>query len=299
MPSWRTAVANFAIRWGRRQRPYESARLQRLTIWVIPLSFADATQQQQAGTDMTAVTIDDVIHDLSSIIDASWQQNSRLGFFPAMYRKVTVRIKEGVENGRFQNPPLMEHLDVVFANRYIEAYWQYRQGQQPTRAWAYTFDRAQDPHPSVLHHLLLGMNAHINLDLGIAAAQVCHDCPLDNLQSDFFAVNQVLAGLLDEVQEGVNQSSRLFRLVDSLGGQADETLGNFSLRRARQSAWEKAQALHPLPLEAYPTLINHYDRATLRLAQLICPPVSISQVFTAVASPARLPEPRDIIDTLV
>jgi hypothetical protein len=247
---------------------------------------------------MTAVTIDDVIRDLTDIIDECWQNNSRLGYFPAMYRKVTVRIKEGVANGRFEDAERMEHLDVVFAQRYIEAYQQQRQGLPPTRAWAYAFDRAQDPEPSVLHHLLLGMNAHINLDLGIAAAQVCHNCALDPLKNDFFEVNLVLAGLLDEVQEGVNQSSALFRLVDSLGGRADEAMGNFSIQRARQSAWEKAQALHQLAPEAHPALIDRYDRATGLIARLICPPFSLSQALTAVIGPAETPEPRAIIDAL-
>jgi hypothetical protein len=90
----------------------------------------------------TAVTIHDVIDELGEIIAECQQTNSRMGYFPAMYRKVTVRIKEGIENGRFDDPERLEHLDVVFAQRYLEAYRQYRQGQQPTLAWAYASDRA-------------------------------------------------------------------------------------------------------------------------------------------------------------
>lgn len=245
-----------------------------------------------------AETIDNVISDLTDIINECRQANSRLGYFPAMYRKVTVRIKEGVENGRFEDPERMERLDVTFAQRYIEAYRQHRQGQPPTRVWAYAFERCLDPQPSVLHHLLLGMNAHINLDLGIAAAQVCQDCALEPLKNDFFEVNQVLAGLLDEVQAGVNHSSPLFRAIDALGGRADEALGNFSIQRARHAAWEKAQALHQLAPEAHPALIDRYDLAASRLAQLICPPFSITDVFARLSRESDPLDPREIIDAL-
>ncbi|MGB4870723.1 MAG: DUF5995 family protein, partial [Candidatus Promineifilaceae bacterium] len=71
---------------------------------------------------MTGETIDDVIHDLTAIIDECREMDSRLGYFPAMYRKVTAQIKEGVENGRFEDGPRMIQLDVVFAQRYIDAY---------------------------------------------------------------------------------------------------------------------------------------------------------------------------------
>ncbi|MGB5061378.1 MAG: DUF5995 family protein [Candidatus Promineifilaceae bacterium] len=247
---------------------------------------------------MTGETIDDVIHDLTAIIDECREMDSRLGYFPAMYRKVTAQIKEGVENGRFEDGPRMIQLDVVFAQRYIDAYRQYRQGKQPTRAWAYTFERTEDPQPTVLQHLLLGMNAHINLDLGIAAAEVCRECEIVPLKNDFFAVNQVLAGLLDEVQDGVNQSSPLFQMMDTLGGSADEALGNFSIRRARHAAWETALALHAQPVAARAALIERYDQATSLLAKVICPPFYVVQRVTAVINQPDPPSPREIIDAL-
>jgi hypothetical protein len=222
----------------------------------------------------TAVTIQDVIDQLGEIIAECQQANSRLGYFPAMYRKVTVRIKEGVENGRFQDPDRLEHLDVVF-------------------------DRTQEPQHTVFQHLLLGMNAHINLDLGIAAAEVCQNCDLAPLKEDFFAINEVLAGLLDEVQDNLNQSSPLFQHIDSLGGRVDETLGNFSLRRARRAAWRKAIALHNLPPTDHPDAIYRYDRSTSRLAQIICPTGGVAQLLSSNISRHELEEPHQIISILL
>ena len=95
-----------------------------------------------------------------------------MGYFPALYRKVTVEVKRGIEERVFDDGPRMERLDVVFAKRYLDAFDAYMEGGAPTRAWVLAFETTGQWWPIVLQHLLLGMNAHINLDLGIAAARV-------------------------------------------------------------------------------------------------------------------------------
>jgi len=44
-------------------------------------------------------------------------------------------------------------------------------GQTPTESWVKAFDATEFWWLIVLQHLLMDMNAHINLDLGIAAAE--------------------------------------------------------------------------------------------------------------------------------
>lgn len=247
---------------------------------------------------MPALTIGEVITSLTEIIDDCKQENSRLGYFPAMYRKVTLRIDDGIRQGRFEDGRRMERLDVVFANRYIEAFHAYRQGKPTTRSWAFTFDMTQRSFPLVIQHLLLGMNAHINLDLGIAAAEVCRGQDLKSLKNDFFAVNAVLSSLLDEVQQSVNESSPLFRILDRLGWRADEALGNFSIRHARRSAWRKALELHQLPEGQLTTRIDAYDREVATLARLLCPPLELGDALLRVISDTETQEPRQIIEEL-
>jgi Family of unknown function (DUF5995) len=70
----------------------------------------------------------------------------------------------------FDSPERMARLGVNFANRYLAAYEGYRSGGAGTQSWKFAMDAAQEWWPIVLQHLLLAMNAHINLDLGIAAA---------------------------------------------------------------------------------------------------------------------------------
>ena len=120
-----------------------------------------------------ATAIDQVIAQLGDVIDRSLRERSRLGFFAALYRKVTIKVKEGIAAGRFDDGPRMERLDVTFANRYLEALARFRNGQPPTPCWLLSFETAATWAPIILQHLLLGMNAHINFDLGIAAATTC------------------------------------------------------------------------------------------------------------------------------
>jgi len=108
-----------------------------------------------------ARTIDDVIARLGDIVTYCRRTGSRLGYFPALYRKVTIQVKEDIAAGRFDDGARMETLDVRFANRYFEAFDQHRRGAMPTRSWAYGFAQAESPEPLILQHLMLGINAHI------------------------------------------------------------------------------------------------------------------------------------------
>jgi hypothetical protein len=248
---------------------------------------------------VTVETIEDVIRDLTGIIEDCWQRNSRLGYFPAMYRKVTLQIKEGVETGRFEDGERLERLDVAFAHRYIDAFRRHRGGKAPTQCWAYAFEMADREHPTIVQHLLLGMNAHINLDLGVAAADICQGADLDALKHDFFEVNAVLAGLLDEVQDGVDAASPLCGWLDRLGGIVDEAICNFSIRKARAAAWGRAQDLHVLDGAHWGGKIDEYDQSVSLLARVICPPTAIANAVFQVIRNAEELEPRRVIESLV
>ena len=54
-------------------------------------------------SDKPASTIDEVIERLGEIIASARSERSRLGFFAALYRKVTVKVKEGIAAGKFES----------------------------------------------------------------------------------------------------------------------------------------------------------------------------------------------------
>ena len=142
-------------------------------------------------------TIDQVITNLDAIILKSQEDNNPLGYFAALYRKVTIKVKEGIANNRFDNGPRMERLDVIFASRYLNAYFAYQKQEPVTQSWEEAFNLSNNYWPIVLQHLLIGMNAHINLDLGIAAAEVSKGENIEGLKNDFDTINTILSGLSD------------------------------------------------------------------------------------------------------
>ena len=84
-------------------------------------------------------TIDEVLSALDQIIQESKEQSSPLGYFAALYKKVTQKVKDGIDDGFFDDGPQMERLDVVFANRYISAYRAYQKHEPVTLSWMQAF----------------------------------------------------------------------------------------------------------------------------------------------------------------
>ncbi len=220
-------------------------------------------------TESPAQTIDEVIQRLRDIVDWAGEHSSRLGYFAALYLKVTIRIKEGIETGVFEDGERMERFDVIFANRYIRALEQYRAGEDPGESWRFAFDAAGRWRPIVLQHLLLGINAHINLDLGIAAAETSPGGGLDDLKRDFDRVNQTLADLVDGVQKDLAEIWPVLRWFNRYLGSVQEGLINFSIETARDRAWDLARALNAAPREDWPTLIRRKDEKVSVFAALI------------------------------
>jgi hypothetical protein len=192
---------------------------------------------------MPARNIDEVIVQLDEVIARTRIEKSRLGFFAVLYRNVTLKVKEGINAGFFEDGPRMERLDVTFANRYLSALESYRSGEQPSKCWLVSFEAAADWPPLILQHLLLGMNAHINFDLGIAAAEICPGDELPSLKTDFNRINMVLGSMVLKVKENIDQLSPWIKLIDRIDPATEDKIINFSLDKARTSAWLVAMML--------------------------------------------------------
>lgn len=222
-----------------------------------------------------ARTIDEVITQLDDIIARSIRDGSRLGYFAALYRKVTVNVKEGIAQCRFEDGPRMERLDVTFANRYLEAMDQYRRGQQTTRCWLVSFKAAAAWRPIILQDLLLGMNAHINFDLGIAAAEIAPGDELPSLQHDFDEINNILAALVGQVESEINEVSPWIHFLDHIDPRADSTIVNFSMDKARACAWDLATKLAALSPSQWKPILDLRDLEMTALGNLVWHPLGL------------------------
>lgn len=247
---------------------------------------------------MPITTIDEVLSALTTIIDDSRAKASRVGYFAALYRRVTQSVKDGIAAGRFQNGPLMERLDVAFANRYLDALAEFQAGRQPTRSWAVALEATSDPFPLILQQLFVGMNAHINLDLGIATAAVAPGDQIPGIQADFDQINGVLAALVGSVEQDIGELSPAIHLLGELGLRTETNIINFDLQKARDLAWLTAQRLAATPADQLTAAIELLDFEVAAFGQLLIhPPATIALKL----APIRLTESNDvrhIIDVL-
>lgn len=218
-----------------------------------------------------ARTITEVLTRLDEIIADTRRANNPAGYFTYVYRHTTAAVKRAIDAGRFEDNPRMETFDVAFANLYLDA-WEQRQCGEPcaSSAWQLSFD-VSGQRKAVLQHVLLGMNAHINLDLGVAAGRLMAGQRLDDLETDFRLVNDILQEIIDELQDRISRVSPLFYLVDKVGKGRDEDLLDFSMRAAREQAWVVAHQVWSAG-EGQATVVGRVDTNVTRLGQSIAAP---------------------------
>lgn len=227
-----------------------------------------------------AGNINEVILLLDEIIEKSKIDQSNLGLFAILYREVTVRVKEGIQNGSFQNGERMEKLDVIFANRYLKAYYEYQAKEKPSECWGFAFEQADKFWPIVLQHLLLGMNAHINLDLGIASAEICTVEDIKDLQADFDKINAILSNLVGGVEKCLIKIWPTLTWILKFTGKIDTFFIDFSMETARNGAWKFANEFVAVPENEREACIQLRDQRITEIARLVSNPgYFVSAVF--------------------
>lgn len=219
------------------------------------------------------VTIDEVLARLDAIIATARARGSADGYFAALYRRVTAEVQARITRGEFEDGPRMTRFDVLFARRYLDAWHQHERGEPTTAVWSTALGCGRAYWPVVMQHLLVGMNAHINLDLGLIAAEVAPGEAIHSLQRDFDTINRVLAEQVDDVQRRMARIWPGVHVLDRVGGGLDERIVNFSIERARAAAWTLATALaaEPDPARRH-ARVARVDAAMARLGRGVLSP---------------------------
>ena len=236
---------------------------------------------------MLPTTIDGVIAALQDIIDDSIKTGSRLGYFAALYKRMTMAIRDGMLTGRFQDNARIERLDVTFASRYLITRQQYFAGELHGQSWLQAYDAANNANLTILQQLLIGINPHIMIDLGVAAARTCPGDQLAGLQTDFNTVNAIILSLFPVIDAELDELSPFERFVDHsfLGFLKDKAI-NLSIDEGRKSSWGFATKLAYLDLPAQAIAIGHRDLEGLALGACI--------LKDPMAAIARKRESRDV-----
>ena len=221
---------------------------------------------------MIVTTIPHVLYKLDEIVRWCENAGSRQGYFAALYRRMTLAVLEGMQQNIFADNSRMEKLDVIFANRYLEAWSAYQNKQPLSKGWQIAFSSSDNPALIVIQHLILGINTHINLDLGIAAAEACEGTDIFDMQTDFEKINLIMGSLVNETQEKLTKVWWPLAVISKIVNNRDDDVINFSIAAARKAAWANAIALAHADTHARTNYITGIDNSVTSIANRIIQP---------------------------
>lgn len=245
-----------------------------------------------------AASIDEVIDRLNRLIQTAGRNNDRTGYFASLYHKVTVRVKEGILKNEFEDGVRMECLDVFFANRYLEAVHQWQHKQATSGSWAVAFEGTRKWRVILLQQLLLGMNAHINYDLGIAAVDCAGGSDIQGMHRDFIAINNIIGSLTFEVTNEISRISPLLSLFGLHAQNGQSILIQFSISNARDGAWAFAEELSGKQGAAREECLKARDASIKKLAESLKSPKGLIRFTTFIIFLFEWKSPRKIIGAL-
>lgn len=185
---------------------------------------ADPTAVPTGPLDAIGTVTDyaELVPTFDRIIRWAIDAQTPIGYFAVIYRQATVAIREAIENGEFEDPMRMRKFQLVFAQRYFDALDLYN-GHAPVFAprghvWQQCFDDSGLDKPIIFQHLLTALNAHMNLDLGVAAAVTARDhaVPMRDLRKDFDVVNGVLGNQVESVLDAMDEISPFIKFLRRL-----------------------------------------------------------------------------------
>lgn len=240
---------------------------------------------------LRATSLAEVIVKLDNVIDWSVANKSRMGYFAVLYKLMTEAVLAGISKNVFDDGKRMERLDVIFANRYLDAWYAYTRKKPCTNAWCATFDACSSNQLIVLQHLILGINTHINLDLGIAAAETSPGDDIVHLEKDFNKINDIIIDLSEQIQEALCRVWFPLRFINKLTRNREDAVINFSIKTARQTSWANAMALAQVTGNAKTNYINLIDNSVVAIAKRVINP----GIYTSLLlRPVRAMESKDI-----
>jgi hypothetical protein len=242
-------------------------------------------------------TIDEAIAAMDRRIDRALESGDPRGFFTCVYRSVTARVRDGIRAGEFDDCERMERFDVAFARLYLDAADGFETGAQISRSWRVVFEAPASA--LAVQHVMAGMNAHINLDLGLAAASVQQGAAVGDLRDDFERLNDVLAAMIDRMQDALTHTAPWTGVVDGWSGRVDELVSGWSIEYARGRAWSFAERLAVADDRERRSLVDARDTRVAALGGRILNPPPPLQWLTALVAPQERADLRAVVHALV
>jgi hypothetical protein len=232
----------------------------------MPIDDQDLAQLIRSST---IETVDDVIAVMRGL-DSELANDDGLKWFNLLYLKVTEAVGTQPKTVQWENRQWLELLDVNFARLYFAALcdWQ-RNRDRVARAWLPLLQSRARPGLKRVQFALAGLNAHINHDLPVALVQTGKALRIVLKRGtaefrDFERVNSILATVQEDAKRYI--ATGLVGVIEQSLGDLDDNAANWSVRKARETAWSNGEILWRL--NRTPLLRNEFLTNIDRLVSL-------------------------------
>jgi hypothetical protein len=195
------------------------------------------------------VEVTDLIRRMERQRDEFRSAQDPARFFLGTYLRITRAVAAEIDAGRFEDPAWVARLDVLFADLYLDAVAAHR--RDPSSApltWRRAFEARPDLPPEA--HVLLGVNAHINLDLPqallavISATDAADPRLMARRRRDHERIDRVLADRVAAEDVALAQEGGRRGPLDRLLGPANRWASRAFLRESRRTVWANVAVLH-------------------------------------------------------
>ena len=221
-------------------------------------------------------TIEEVLEKLDNIIIWAKENKSPAGYFACTYKSMKSKILKEVQLKKFEDNTRMVLFDVDFAERYLIALENYQKLGKCSNSWHITFEATKNKNLLILQHIFLGMNAHINLDLGISAASILPYRKINPLKNDFEKINTIISSISQNVQDSLNKICYPVELIDKISNGQDNAILDFAINKARETSWATAVISSNTPNFLKKSVFNIVDYAAAKVAIQILHPKLLS-----------------------
>jgi hypothetical protein len=170
-------------------------------------------------------------------------------FFLGTYLRTTRAVAAALDANAFEDASWVAHWDVDFANLYLDALDAYREDPaRPAAPWRLALGAEPGLPPEA--HVLLGMNAHINVDLPQSLVRVippedfADPGVLALRRRDHERIDGILARRVAEEDVALELAGGRRTRLDRAMAPANRVASRLFLRESRRKVWANARTLN-------------------------------------------------------
>jgi Family of unknown function (DUF5995) len=193
--------------------------------------------------------VEDLVRHMERLEEELAAETSPARFFLGTYLHTTRAVAAAIDAGGFEDPAWVERWDVVFAGYYLDALEAHRRdpaAAPPTWRRAFAADPALPPEA----HVLLGMNAHINVDLPQALVAVIGPEEftdgelLGRRRRDHERIDGILAERVSAEDVALERAGGRRTVLDRATAPLNRQAARRFLKESRRTVWANTSVLH-------------------------------------------------------